>query len=341
MLKSSKFSQRLRGSSSSSSLLSSRRQSRRNSHSSLCRSTNVTLPGGVDIPIPLDVDVSALQTQATELQSKATEYLNTVDTTYFENEVNDGIAEVQTLANEQFAQLNEGVIQPWWKDTAPQLEAYFRAQWGDYYYDYFIDEWNSGVNDLERLYNFTTNTVIAGDWKRGLALLAATWYSPGIFSFLLSLNKGYRGNVDAIDAFQMVENDDATIVDVRLDSEKSVGVPDLPSRFKNNYLDVGYARDWLTPDVMKLSQDMKALETKATSTVVADLKRLNDKRQPVIVLDNRNDGRAISISKELTSAYNFRNVYVINGGFNSWKSNKLPHVLPDGRRGTQRRGIFF
>jgi rhodanese-related sulfurtransferase len=330
VLKSNKL-QRLRNSSSS----------RRGQPRGLCRSTNVSLPGGIDIPLPVDVDISALQTQAQELQNQATGYLNTVDTTYFENEVNDGIAEVQGIAGEQLIQLNETVIQPYWKETAPQLEAYFRQAWGDYYYDYFIDEWNSGVNDLERLYNFTTNTVIAGDWKRGLALLAATWYTPGFFVFLLSLNKGYRGNVDAIDAFQMVENEDATIVDVRLDSEKSVGVPDLPSRFKNNYLDVGYARDWLTPDVMKLSQDMKALETKATSTVVADLKRLNDKRQPVIVLDNRNDGRAISISQELTSTYKFRNVYVINGGFNSWKSNKLPHILPDGRRGTMKRGLFF
>jgi len=336
VLKSNKLQRLRNSSSSSSSLLPSRRQPR-----GLCRSTNVSLPGGIDIPLPVDVDISALQTQAQELQNQATGYLNTVDTTYFENEVNDGIAEVQGIAGEQLTQLNDTVIQPYWKETAPQLEAYFRQAWGDYYYDYFIDEWNSGVNDLERLYNFTTNTVIAGDWKRGLALLAATWYTPGFLVFLLSLNKGYRGNVDAIDAFQMVENEDATIVDVRLDSEKSVGVPDLPSRFKNNYLDVGYARDWLTPDVMKLSQDMKALETKATSTVVADLKRLNDKRQPVIVLDNRNDGRAISISQELTSTYKFRNVYVINGGFNSWKSNKLPHILPDGRRGTMKRGLFF
>ena len=128
--------------------------------------------------------------------------------------------------------MNTSVVQPWWKEQAPLLEAYFREAWGDYYYDYFIDEWNSGVNDLNRLYNFLDTQVVAGDWKRLVGLLVATWYSPGALGFLLSLNKGYKGNLNALDALQLIEKTGgrASLVDIRMDKERSSGQPDLPRR---------------------------------------------------------------------------------------------------------------
>ena len=73
---------------------------------------------------------------------------------------------------------------------------------------------------------------------------------------------------------------------------------DLPRRINRSYLDVGYARDWLTPDVMKLSRDKDMLMCRATSTVIADLKRISgNKGHPVIVLDSSDDGRAKQIAK--------------------------------------------
>jgi len=257
-------------------------------------------------------------------------------------EVDEGLGVVKSLAGDAAGQLNSQVIQPYWKEAAPQLEAYFREAWGDYYYDYFIDEWNSGVNDLNRLYNWLDTVVVAGDWRRLLALVVGTWYSPGILSGLLSLNKGYKGNLDALDALQLVEKTAGSLVDVRTENEKeNSGQPDLPRQFRNCYLDVGYARDWLTPDVLKLSKDKSVLECKATSTVIADLRRINgNKRQPVIVLDSSDDGRAKMIAKTLTSEHGFKKVFIVNGGFSSWKQNKLPFVPPQNGRGT-RRTLFF
>jgi len=323
------------------------RNRKRNAFPGLCRAGTIDLPGGISVPVPADVDVDALSTQvdalagqASELGGQAKEYLNSIDTSYVEGELTEGLGVLKNVAGDAYTELNTSVIQPYWKETAPQLEAYFRNWWGDYYYDYFIDEWNSGVNDLNRLYNFIDTQIVAGDVKRLVALLVATWYTPGFLGFLGGLNKGYRGDVNAVDAFQMVEADDANIVDVRSDSEKNVGVPDLPNRYRDHYLDVGFARDWLTPDVMRLSKDSKELECKATSTVIADLKRLSNKGQPVIVLDSRNDGRAVMISKALTSTHKFKNVYVISGGFNSWKQNKLPSTLPAGSQRGGSRWIF-
>ena len=222
--------------------------------------------------------------------------------------------------------MNTSVVQPWWKEQAPLLEAYFREAWGDYYYDYFIDEWNSGVNDLNRLYNFLDTQVVAGDWKRLVGLLVATWYSPGALGFLLSLNKGYKGNLNALDALQLIEKTGgrASLVDIRMDKERSSGQPDLPRRLANSYLDVGYARDWLTPDVMRMSKDKDQLMCRATSTVIADLKRVNgNKAQPVILIDNSDDGRAKGIARFLTNDHKLT-CYVVKGGFDAWKRNKLP-----------------
>ncbi|QDZ25537.1 hypothetical protein HOP50_17g80790 [Chloropicon primus] len=292
---------------------------------------------GVDIPVPdaipdtiealKSVDVNAIADQAKDLiPPEVTDYVNSIDQEYIKAEVADGLTQVKGALGDGLNQVNTSVVQPYWKEQAPVLEAYFRNAWGDYYYDYFIDEWNSGVNDLNRLYNFLDNTVVAGDWKRFLALAGATWYSPGFLSFVLSLNKGYKGNLNALDALQMIEKTGgkASLVDVRMDNEKFGGSPDLPRRLSRSYLDVGYARDWLTPDVMKLSKDKDLMMSKATSTVIADLKRINgNKKQPVIVIDSSDDGRAKSIAKMLTQEHKLT-CYVVRGGFDAWKRNKLP-----------------
>jgi len=293
--------------------------------------------GGVDIPVPeaveaqvevlKSVDVNAIADQAKDLlPAEVTEYVNNIDQEYLKSEVTEGIAEVKGLLGQGFDQLNTSVVQPWWKEQAPLLEAYFREAWGDYYYDYFIDEWNSGVNDLNRLYNFLDTQVVAGDWKRLVGLLVATWYSPGALGFLLSLNKGYKGNLNALDALQLIEKTGgrASLVDIRMDKERSSGQPDLPRRLANSYLDVGYARDWLTPDVMRMSKDKDQLMCRATSTVIADLKRVNgNKAQPVILIDNSDDGRAKGIARCLTNDHKLT-CYVVKGGFDAWKRNKLP-----------------
>ena len=116
----------------------------------------------------------------------------------------------------------------------------------------------------------------------------------------------------------------ASLVDIRMDKERSSGQPDLPRRLANSYLDVGYARDWLTPDVMRMSKDKDQLMCRATSTVIADLKRVNgNKAQPVILIDNSDDGRAKGIARCLTNDHKLT-CYVVKGGFDAWKRNKLP-----------------
>lgn len=210
--------------------------------------------------------------------------------------------------------VNDSVVQPYWKEQAPKIEAYFRDWWGDYYYDYFIDEWNSGVNDLNRLWNWTSQ-----DWRRGVALVGGTYYGPGILGFLFNLNKGYKRNLAPIDAIQMMEKS-GCLVDVRMDSEKGSGSPDLPRRMSKSYVPVGYAKEWLTPEVMRLSRDTNLLLAKATSSVIADLSIVN---KDVILIDSSDNGRAKDIAKVLTKEYGF-SAYVVSGGFDAWKQNKLP-----------------
>jgi len=306
--------------------------------------------------IPADVDVNAITEKVGDLSNTVSDLSNTVtelipqeakdtvkgyvsqiDKEAIQSEVGNQLGVVKGLAGDAVGQVNEGVLQPYWKETAPKLEAYFREAWGDYYYDYFIDEWDSGVNDLNRLYNFLDTTVVAGDWKRLVALLGATYYSPSVLSFIFSLNKGYKGNLDALDALQLVEKTPGAIVDVRTDSEKNSGQPDMARSMRDSYLDVGYARDWLTPDVLKMASSKDMLCAKATSTVIADCRGVS-KRQPLVLLDSGGDGRAKMVAKVLTSEHGFKKVFVINGGFSAWKQMRLP---VKGVQGTQRRTIFF
>ena len=48
-----------------------------------------------------------------------------------------------------------------------------------------------------------------------------------------------------------------------------------------------------------------------------------NKKQAVIVIDSSDDGRAKQIAKVLTQEHALT-CYVVNGGFDAWKRNKLP-----------------
>ena len=276
--------------------------------------TVIPVPGleGVEIPIPIDAD---------SVQG-ALDYAKSLDVDQYTSQAEAAASQAADVGGAALVQLNDAVLQPLWAKAAPGLEAYFRKAWGDYYYDYFIDEWNSGVNDLGRLWRFTKNDVVAGDWKRGVALAGGVYFSPNLLGLVAGLGRGYRGELAPVDALKLISGQGATLVDVRLDSEKSsAGVPDLA---KGGCVDVGYAGEWLSASVRRQLSNSRALEARATATVVADLKKVGGRRGAKIVLLDSGDGRATAIAKSLTKDLGFRNVYCVDGGFASWRRSRLP-----------------
>jgi len=226
---------------------------------------------------------------------------------------------------------NEYVIKPAWDFSKPELEKYFRGAWGDYNYDYFIKEWNDGVTDLGRLYNFLKNDVVAGDWRRLLGLVGTVYFSPAILRTAIDIGKGYKGQASPVEAVQLLQRRDGVLIDTRSDNEKaSSGIPDLPSNVRSSYIDVGFAGEWLGNDVRRQLRDSKVLESKATATVIADLKQVNkDRAKVVVLLDGSDNGRASSVAKCLTKDQRLKNVYVIKGGFQAWKKDLKVRVSPN------------
>mmetsp|Transcript_28277 Transcript_28277/g.50526 ORF Transcript_28277/g.50526 Transcript_28277/m.50526 type:complete len:407 (-) Transcript_28277:61-1281(-) len=157
---------------------------------------------------------------------------------------------------------------------------------------------------------------------------AFLYLAPPVFTGLTALLQGYKGDLSAAAALNMLTSDkSAVLVDIRRTSEKeSSGVPDLPSSASNREIELEYA---FTEDrkLRGLLANADAVEAQVTALQIAALRRTK-KGSPLILLDKAGNTAKI-VAKELAKL-GYGKVYVIAGGFDGrggWVQSKLQTSL--------------
>uniref|UniRef100_A0A0E0NKG7 Rhodanese domain-containing protein n=1 Tax=Oryza rufipogon TaxID=4529 RepID=A0A0E0NKG7_ORYRU len=158
--------------------------------------------------------------------------------------------------------------------------------------------------------------VVAGAAFLAYLLLPPAW---SLLSFTL---RGYKGDLTAAQALDMVTSQDYVLIDVRTEKDKAkTGVPQLPSNAKNKLISIPLEE--LPSKTKSMVRNAKQAEAEIAALKISYLKRIG-KGSNVIIMDSYCDSSMI-VAKTLNSV-GFKNCWVMAGGFSGrkgWAQSRL------------------
>ncbi|KAG8059555.1 hypothetical protein GUJ93_ZPchr0002g24030 [Zizania palustris] len=158
--------------------------------------------------------------------------------------------------------------------------------------------------------------VAAGAAFLAYLLLPPTW---SLLSFTL---RGYKGDLTAAQALDMVTSQDYVLIDVRSEKDKAkAGVPQLPSNAKNKLISIPLEE--LPSKTKGMVRNAKQAEAEIAALKISYLKRIG-KGSNVVIMDSYCDNSKI-VARTLNSV-GFKNCWVVSGGFSGrkgWAQSRL------------------
>ncbi|KAG0628637.1 hypothetical protein M758_1G041800 [Ceratodon purpureus] len=154
------------------------------------------------------------------------------------------------------------------------------------------------------------------------ALLLVYFLAPPLLSSVSYAARGYKGDLTAPQALDLLVKENYTLVDVRSDREKSKsGVPSLPRNAKNKILPVPIEE--LPGKVKGQLRDVRKVEAEIAALKISALKRLN-KGSKIVIIDST--GNIAKIIARSLSELGFKNTWVVLDGYDGgkgWLQSKL------------------
>ncbi|KAG0614768.1 hypothetical protein M758_6G202300 [Ceratodon purpureus] len=154
------------------------------------------------------------------------------------------------------------------------------------------------------------------------ALLVLYFLAPPLFSSVSYAVRGFKGELTALKALDLLSKEDYVLLDVRSEKEKSKsGVPSLPRNAKNKFLPIPVEE--VSGKLRGQLRNIRKVEAEITALKIAALKRIN-KGSRLIIIDSNGDVAKV-IARSL-SGLGFSNTWVITDGFNGgrgWVQSKL------------------
>uniref|UniRef100_J3LGQ0 Rhodanese domain-containing protein n=1 Tax=Oryza brachyantha TaxID=4533 RepID=J3LGQ0_ORYBR len=158
--------------------------------------------------------------------------------------------------------------------------------------------------------------VAAGAAFLAYLLLPPAW---SLLSFTL---RGYKGDLTAAQALDMVTSQDYVLIDVRTEKDKAkAGVPQLPSNAKNKLISIPLEE--LPSKTKSMVRNAKQAEAEIAALKISYLKRIG-KGSNVIIMDSYSDSSKI-VARTLNGV-GFKNCWVMAGGFSGrkgWAQSRL------------------
>ncbi|KAJ7566064.1 hypothetical protein O6H91_02G086700 [Diphasiastrum complanatum] len=174
------------------------------------------------------------------------------------------------------------------------------------------------VSTLESL--LASDPFILAGGAGGLLLLYL--FAPSIGSSIAYAARGYKGNLTAAQALDLLSKEDYTLVDVRTEKEKAKsGVPSLPKSVKNKFLSIPLEE--LPSKLKGQLRNARKVEAEIAAIKISSLKKLN-RGSKIVILDGYGDVGKF-VAKSLTDL-GFKNTWMIVDGFDGgrgWVQSKL------------------
>ncbi|KAL2338269.1 hypothetical protein Fmac_012715 [Flemingia macrophylla] len=162
-------------------------------------------------------------------------------------------------------------------------------------------------------------TVIAGTAG---ALFVAYLLIPPIWSAISSNLRGYKGDLTAAQALDLISTQNFLLIDIRSERDKDkAGIPRLPSSAKNKM--VAIPLEELSSKLKGQVKNVKKLEAEVVALKISYLKKIN-KGTNVVILDSYSDVAKI-VGRTLTSL-GFKNTWIVADGFSGskgWLQSRL------------------
>lgn len=154
------------------------------------------------------------------------------------------------------------------------------------------------------------------------ALLLLYFLAPPLLSSVTYSFRGFKGELTALQALDLLSKEDYTLIDVRSEKEKAKsGVPSLPRNAKNKFLPIPVEE--VAGKLRGQLRNVRKVEAEITALKVASLKRINKGSRLVIIDSNGDIAKVIARS---LSALGFNNTWVITDGFDGgrgWIQSRL------------------
>jgi hypothetical protein len=114
------------------------------------------------------------------------------------------------------------------------------------------------------------------------ALLLVYFLAPPLFSTVAYAARGYKGDLTAPQALDLLTKEDYTLIDVRTDKEKvKSGVPSLPRNIKNKLFALPVEE--LSGKLRGQLRNARKVEAEVTAIKISSLKRVN-KGSKIVIL---------------------------------------------------------
>jgi len=154
------------------------------------------------------------------------------------------------------------------------------------------------------------------------ALLLLYFLAPPLLSSLSYATRGYKGDLTAAQALDLLSKEDYVLVDVRSEKEKAKsGVPSLPRNAKNKFLPIPVEE--LPGKIRGQLRNARKVEAEVAALKISYLKRLN-RGSRIVIIDSTGDIAKI-VARSL-SGLGFKNTWVITDGYDGgrgWVQSKL------------------
>ncbi|KAK7388804.1 hypothetical protein VNO78_23631 [Psophocarpus tetragonolobus] len=154
------------------------------------------------------------------------------------------------------------------------------------------------------------------------ALFVAYLLIPPIWSAISSNLRGYKGDLTAAQALDLISTQNYVLIDIRSERDKDkAGIPRLPSSAKNRM--VAIPLEELPSKLKGQVKNVKKLEAEIVALKISYLKKIN-KGSNVVILDSYSDV-AKTAGRTLTSL-GFSNTWVVADGFSGskgWLQSRL------------------
>ncbi|KAG0586143.1 hypothetical protein KC19_2G067900 [Ceratodon purpureus] len=175
----------------------------------------------------------------------------------------------------------------------------------------------------------SSDPIVLATGAGGLLLLYLL--APSVFSSISYAARGFKGELTAPQALDLLSKEDYILIDVRSEKEKAKsGVPSLPRNAKNKFLPVPVEE--LPGKVRGQLRNVRKVEAEIAALKISSLKKIN-KGSRLVIIDSNGD-IAKTIARSL-SGLGFNNTWVITDGFDGgrgWVQSRL---------GTESSGTSF
>eukprot|EP00249_Psilotum_nudum_P020082 c27555_g1_i3 orf=815-1642(+) len=175
------------------------------------------------------------------------------------------------------------------------------------------------LEDAKPIVSDSFESIVAADplvliGSAGVLILLYS-IAPSVLSSVVYAARGYKGDLSAPQALDLLTRENYLLVDVRREREKSKsGVPSLPCNTRNKLLSLSVEE--LPGKLKSQLRDAKKVEAELAAVKISYLKKVN-KGSRLVILDAYGD-IAKTIARSLTRL-GFKNTWVISSGFDGGK----------------------